>query len=304
MFIEAAESCGLDRNQDINGETQLGAGLYHVTQRDGKRCSSAAAYIKPVLDRENLTVQTRAHVTEIRFDGDRAVGVTYEQDGVEHTPDVTGEIVLSAGAFNSPQLLMLSGVGPADHLEEHGIDVRVDLPGVGQNLQDHLFSFVVYDRTDEVPPAPTTSNIGEAGGYMYVDEDEPAPDLQFHFTPIYYMEHGLANPPGDWASRSARRRSARRVWGPSHSTRRTPLPTPSSTRSISLPSLTSQSSVRGSRRLVRSHRLTPSTTSVATRSGRVKTSRPMQRLRHTFATRLTPCITRSVPARWGQPRTT
>jgi len=195
MFIEAAESCGLDRNQDINGETQLGAGLYHVTQRDGKRCSSAAAYIKPVLDRENLTVQTRAHVTEIRFDGDRAVGVTYEQDGVEHTPDVTGEIVLSAGAFNSPQLLMLSGVGPADHLEEHGIDVRVDLPGVGQNLQDHLFSFVVYDRTDEVPPAPT-SNIGEAGGYMYVDEDEPAPDLQFHFTPIYYMEHGLANPEG------------------------------------------------------------------------------------------------------------
>jgi len=186
---------GLDRNQDINGETQLGAGLYHVTQRDGKRCSSAAAYIKPVLDRENLTVQTRAHVTEIRFDGDRAVGVTYEQDGVEHTPDVTGEIVLSAGAFNSPQLLMLSGVGPADHLEEHGIDVRVDLPGVGQNLQDHLFSFVVYDRTDEVPPAPT-SNIGEAGGYMYVDEDEPAPDLQFHFTPIYYMEHGLANPEG------------------------------------------------------------------------------------------------------------
>jgi len=76
-----------------------------------------------------------------------------------------------------------------------GIDVRVDLPGVGQNLQDHLFSFVVYDRTDEVPPAPT-SNIGEAGGYMYVDEDEPAPDLQFHFTPIYYMEHGLANPEG------------------------------------------------------------------------------------------------------------
>jgi len=112
MFIEAAESCGLDRNQDINGETQLGAGLYHVTQRDGKRCSSAAAYIKPVLDRENLTVQTRAHVTEIRFDGDRAVGVTYEQDGVEHTPDVTGEIVLSAGAFNSPQLLMLQVSAP------------------------------------------------------------------------------------------------------------------------------------------------------------------------------------------------
>jgi len=194
-FVEAARECGLDHNPDFNGERQEGAGLYHVTQRDGKRCSSAAAYIKPVLDRPNLTVETRAHVTEVRFEGDEAVGVTYEQGGTTHTADAEGEVVVSAGAYNSPQLLMLSGIGPADHLREHGIDVQVDLPGVGQNLQDHLFTFVVYDRTDAAGPAPS-SNIGEAGGYTYVDESEPAPDLQFHFTPVYYMDHGLGNPEG------------------------------------------------------------------------------------------------------------
>ncbi|WP_411962937.1 GMC family oxidoreductase [Haloferax sp. YSMS24] len=194
-FIEAAAECGLDHNPDFNGETQVGAGLYHVTQRDGERFSSAAAYIKPALDRENLTVETKALVTEIRFDGTRAVGVAYTQDGEEHTADATEEIVVSGGAYNSPQLLMLSGVGPATHLEEHDIDVVVDLPGVGQNLQDHLFTFVVYDRTDDQPPAPS-SNIGEAGGYLYVDDDEPAPDLQFHYCPVYYMDHGFANPEG------------------------------------------------------------------------------------------------------------
>lgn len=195
MFIDAAESCGLKHNSDCNGSTQLGAGLYHVTQRDGERCSSAAAYIKPVLDRPNLTVETKAHVTEIRFEGNHTAGVTYQQDGHEYTPDVSEEVVVCAGAYNSPQLLMCSGIGPAEHLADYDIDVRVDLPGVGRNLQDHLFTFVVYERTDEVPPAPS-SNIGEAGGYMYVDEDEPIPDLQFHFCPTYYMEHGFANPDG------------------------------------------------------------------------------------------------------------
>lgn len=195
MFIEAARACGLNQNQDFNGETQRGAGLYHVTQQDGQRCSSAAAYIKPVLDRPNLTVETLAHVTEIRFENNQAVGVTYQHNGTEYTPDVAEEVVVCAGAYNSPQLLMCSGIGPADHLEDHDIDVRADVPGVGRNLQDHLFTFVVYERTDEIPPAPS-SNIGEAGAYMYVDEDEPAPDLQFHFCPVYYMEHGFANPEG------------------------------------------------------------------------------------------------------------
>ncbi len=194
-YVEAAQACGLDHNQDFNGERKTGAGLYHVTQRDGERCSSAAAYIKPALDRPNLTVETRAHAAEIRFEGDQAVGVTYHQDGETHTAHASSDIVVCAGAYNSPQLLMLSGIGPAGHLTDHGISVRNDLPGVGQNLQDHLFTFVVYERTDEEGPAPT-SNIGEGGGYLYVDENEPAPDLQFHFCPVYYMDHGFANPDG------------------------------------------------------------------------------------------------------------
>jgi len=194
-YIKAAQACGLSHNPDFNGESKVGAGLYHVTQRDGKRCSSAAAYIKPVLDRPNLTIETRAQATEVRVEDDRATGVTYEQNGTIYSPDAAGEVLICAGAFNSPQLLMLSGIGPSDHLAEHDIDTRIDLPGVGQNLQDHLFAFVAYERTAGEGPAPT-SNIAEGGGYTYVDEDQPAPDLQFHFTPSYYMNHGFDNPDG------------------------------------------------------------------------------------------------------------
>lgn len=195
-FVEAAVECGIERNPDFNGDRQTGAGLYHVTQRDGQRCSTGAAYIKPILDRDSLTVETRAHVTGIQFDDDnRAVGVSYMQEGETHDVSVTNEVIVSAGAYNSPQLLLCSGIGPAAHLTEHDVDVVVDLPGVGRNLQDHLFTFVVYDRTDEQPPAPT-SNIGEAGAYTYVDTGEPAPDLQFHFCPTYYMNHGFDNPDG------------------------------------------------------------------------------------------------------------
>jgi len=195
-FVDAAVECGIERNADINGRSQTGAGLYHVTQRDGRRCSSAAAFIKPVLDHDDLTVETRAHATRVRFDDEnRATGVDYRTDGEARRIDVSEEVVLSAGAYDTPQLLMCSGVGPAEHLREHGIDVVADRPGVGRNLQDHLFSFVVYERTDDEPPAPT-SNIGEGAGYTYVDEDEPAPDLQFHFCPTYYMNHGFDNPEG------------------------------------------------------------------------------------------------------------
>lgn len=195
-FVEAAVECGIERNADINGRRQTGAGLYHVTQRDGERCSSAAAFIKPILDHEGLTVETRAHVTRIRFDDEkRAEGVEYRSDGETHRVDVENEVVLSAGAYDTPQLLMCSGVGPAEHLRDHDIDVIADRPGVGRNLQDHLFAFVVYDRTDDEPPAPT-SNVGEGAGYTYVDDDEPGPDLQFHFCPTYYMNHGFDNPEG------------------------------------------------------------------------------------------------------------
>ena len=193
-LVEAAAEVGHVHNDDFNGEQQQGVGHYHLTQTDGKRCSAAKAFISPILDRENFTAETGAQVTEIRFEGDRAVGVTYEQDGEVHHADADTEVVLSAGAVNSPQLLMLSGIGPADHLESHGIEVQTDLPGVGKNLQDHLFAFVVHERTDGPDDPSPSSNIGEAGGFTHVDEDASAPDLQYHFAPVYFMEHGLSNP--------------------------------------------------------------------------------------------------------------
>ena len=193
-IVAAAAETGIERNDDFNGAQQAGTGHYHVTQKDGQRFSTAKAYIEPALDRENLGVETGAQVTEIRVEDGRAVGVEFEQDGQRHTVDADAEVVVCAGAVNSPQLLMLSGIGPADHLAEHGIDPVVDLPGVGRNLQDHLFAFAVYERTagpDE--PAPST-NVGESGAFTRTSEDEPAPDLQYHFAPVYFMEHGFANP--------------------------------------------------------------------------------------------------------------
>jgi choline dehydrogenase len=193
-IVDAAAETGIERNDDFNGAQQAGTGHYHVTQKDGQRFSTAKAYIEPALDRENLGVETGAQVTEIRVEDGRAVGVEFEQDGQRHTVDADAEVVVCAGAVNSPQLLMLSGIGPADHLAEHGIDPVVNLPGVGRNLQDHLFAFAVYERTagpDE--PAPST-NVGESGAFTRTNEDEPAPDLQYHFAPVYFMEHGFANP--------------------------------------------------------------------------------------------------------------
>ena len=196
-LVDGMAEAGIEHNPDFNGERQAGSGFYHVTQRDGERCSSAAAYIKPALDRSNLTVETGAQVTSLTFDGDRVTGVTYEQDGTTHTAEASSEVVLSAGAINSPQLLLLSGIGPAEHLAEHGIDVRVALPGVGKNLQDHLKLGVVYEQTGG-PEAPApTSNVVESGGFVRLDEDDPAPDLQFHNAPVYLLEHGLTPPDDD-----------------------------------------------------------------------------------------------------------
>jgi choline dehydrogenase len=210
-FVDAAAEVGIPRNDDFNGATQKGVGRYHLTQKDGKRHSAADAYLKPVLSRSNLTTETGAQVTRVTFDGDRATGVVFEQDGTTYEATAAQEVVLSAGAVNSPQLLMLSGVGPADHLADHDIELQQDLPGVGKNLQDHLFAFTVYESEDTntldgaggivdlakyflLKTGRLTSNVGEAGGFTYVDESEPAPDLQFHFGPTYFMRHGFDNP--------------------------------------------------------------------------------------------------------------
>ena len=214
-FIEAGAAVGLQRNDDFNAGNQSGVGLYQVTQKDGQRHSAADAYLKPVLDRSNLTATTGAQVTRIRFDGRAAVGVDYVQDGTgsTETVDASEEVILSAGAINSPQLLMLSGVGPADHLAAHDISVVHDLPGVGRNLQDHLQVKVNYACEKPISLAgaeslwnllkylvlkrgPLTSNVAEGGGFASVSEDVERPEIQLHFGPSYSVNHGFDNPDG------------------------------------------------------------------------------------------------------------
>lgn len=192
-MVAATEETGVPHNDDFNGERQEGTGFYHVTQKDGQRNSSAAAYVKTALDRGNLTAETNAQVTRVVFDDNRAAGVEYEQEGDEFYVDATEEVILSAGAINSPQLLMLSGIGDPAHLEEHGVEVQTELPGVGRNLHDHLLTAVVHESTSQEEPDPS-SNIPESGAFVRTDSDLSAPNLQYHFIPMYYMRHGFENP--------------------------------------------------------------------------------------------------------------
>ncbi len=206
-FIRAAQKMGIQATDDFNKNKQDGVGLYQVTQKNGRRHSTASAYIKPALQRANLTVETEAHVTRVLFEDLRAVGVEYIQKGQTKTVKCTAEVLLCGGAINSPQVLMLSGIGDAQHLADHGIDARVDLKGVGQNLQDHLISGVIHESTQPVSLATAssplnilkylflrkgalTSNVGEGGLFWRSNPDLPKPDVQFHFGPIHYLDHG------------------------------------------------------------------------------------------------------------------
>jgi choline dehydrogenase-like flavoprotein len=199
-FVESAVAAGFKRNDDFNGAEQEGAGLYQVTCKKGRRSSVADAYIHPAGLRSNLTVRVQAFVTRIEMEGARATGVTYRLGGVTQTARANAEIVLSAGAVASPQLLMVSGIGPGAHLREHGIDVKVDVAGVGQNLQDHPVSWVLFytkgttDLTELLSlgnvfkartsgRGPLTSNCAEAGAFFRSRVDLAAPDLQFHMAP-------------------------------------------------------------------------------------------------------------------------
>jgi choline dehydrogenase len=164
-FIDAAMAMGYGYNPDFNGMQQEGVGACQFTIKDGKRHSTAAAFLLPILQRPNLTVTTGALVTRLLFEGTRAVGVEYLHEGTLHQVGVNREAILSAGVFDSPKLLMLSGIGDAAHLQAMGISVVVDLPGVGQNLQDHIFVPVVYEATQDLHPA-STSSIGEAGLFL------------------------------------------------------------------------------------------------------------------------------------------
>ena len=210
-FVESAVAAGFKRNDDFNGAEQEGAGLYQVTCKKGRRWSVADAYIHPASKRSNFTVRTEAFVMKIDMDGNRATGVTYRRGGVTETTRANAEIVLSAGAIGSPQILMLSGIGPGGHLREQGIDVSVDFAGVGQNLQDHPVSWALFYTKDTSDLAefltlgnvikaqkagrgPLTSNVGEAGGFFRSRDDMEAPDLQFHMAPSGFYDNGLHEP--------------------------------------------------------------------------------------------------------------
>ena len=219
-FVDAGVQAGYPRNDDFNGPAQQGFGLYQVTQRDGARCSAAVAYLAPARTRGNLTVHTGALASRITFDTGsgtrpRANGVVYSAHGkAYHQP--AREVIVCGGAINSPQLLMLSGIGAASQLRRLGIDVVADVPGVGGNLQDHLDICtlrhstrpVSYDRLSDLRVAfdyflrghrgPGTSNIAEAGAFVRsrLAPDERA-DIQLHFIPAMLDDHGRHRLPGD-----------------------------------------------------------------------------------------------------------
>lgn len=212
-FVNATSELNLPQNSDFNGENQEGFGFYQVTQKNGKRCSAAVGYLHPILSRTNLTVKTYAQVSKLLISNKRVTGVTFSQNDKEEIAQADREVILSGGAINSPQLLMLSGIGQADELKKLGIDVIVDLPGVGKNLQDHLFMAVCYTSLEPISLAaaeteenlgkfvqagqgPLTSNVGEAGGFIKTDSTLNAPNLQFHFAPTYYINHGFTAPEG------------------------------------------------------------------------------------------------------------
>lgn len=210
-FVDAAVEAGFATNDDFNGAEQDGFGFYQVTQRDGRRCSTAVGYLHPAMARPNLTVETNLQVHRVLVEGGRATGIagTRLDDAVEIRAE--REVILAAGAYNSPQLLMLSGVGPGELLGALGIPVVLDQPMVGQNLQDHPQVPLIFAHSQPISllvggapenvalyleqgRGPLASNGPEAGGFVRTSENLPAPDLQYHAAPIMFADGGLGFP--------------------------------------------------------------------------------------------------------------
>jgi choline dehydrogenase-like flavoprotein len=211
-FIRAAQSVGIPFSHDFNGAVQDGVGYYDVTQRNVRRESAATAFLRPNRKRANLIVETHATATGVIVEDGRAVGVRYLHAGkaTEARVDSGGEVVLSGGAVNSPRLLLLSGIGPADELRSLGIDVVHDLPGVGKNFQDHMdvyltaettpVSYNGEDRWDKAvrhgiqyllyKTGPVTACVAEAGAFLRSSADVRSPDIQIHCLPAYVVDHG------------------------------------------------------------------------------------------------------------------
>ena len=201
-FVKSCQEAGIPYNPDFNGPVQRGAGVYQTTTKNAKRCSAAVGYLKPALKRSNLTVQTSCQVHRIVFEGNRAVGVEYAQNGNVKQVHADQEVLVTSGAIGTPKLMMLSGIGPAAHLREHAIEVVKDLPGVGENLSDHFGVDIVaelnghqsLDKYGKLHWAawaglqyylfgsgPVASNVVEGGAFWYADQSASVPDLQFHF---------------------------------------------------------------------------------------------------------------------------
>lgn len=212
-FIRAGQEFGMPYNPDFNGARQEGVGFYQLTQRDARRSSTAVAYLAPAERRSNLTVLTAAHVLRILVEKGRAVGVEYSQGREVMAVRAEREVILSSGAIGSPWLLMLSGIGPADHLNDSGVDVVHDLPGVGATLQDHIdlcalaeltgpFSYDGWDRPHKSAWAglqyllfrsgPVAASLFETGGFWYADAEALSPDIQFHLGQGSGIEKGIA----------------------------------------------------------------------------------------------------------------
>jgi choline dehydrogenase len=213
-YVEAAVQAGIPRNVDFNGASQDGAGMYAATQRDGRRCSASKAFLKPAMKRRNLSVVTGALATRVVTERGVAIGVEAVVDGRRQLFRAEREVLLAGGSVNTPQLLLLSGIGPADELGEHAIDVLVDSPNVGRNLQDHVSVGASWHCPDPVTlfnadkrigniasymirkRGPFTSVVAEAGGFVRSDPGLDAPDLQLLFAPAMFLDHGFTDPPG------------------------------------------------------------------------------------------------------------
>ena len=211
-FIEAGASLQIPRNDDFNGARQDGIGLYQVTQKGGERWSASRGYIEPHRDRANLRIETGVTVERVLFDEGRAWGVAYLQGGEAKELKARRAVILAAGVFGTPQILMLSGIGPATHLAEHGIAVRIDRGDVGGNLQDHLDYVASYECDDTRFLGQTltgqinglksfwqwftkrrgamTSPYAEGGAFLKVDPESPCADVQLHFVIAALEDHG------------------------------------------------------------------------------------------------------------------
>jgi choline dehydrogenase len=206
-FIEACEQAGFSRNPDFNGRTQEGVGLYQITARDGFRMSTARAYLSRARKRRNVCIETKAHTTRVILEDGRATGVVYRQQGAEKTVRARREVILSAGAVNSPQILMLSGIGDSEALKAKGITPAVHAPAVGRNLQDHLGLDYLY--RSKVPTlnqqlypwwgklaqgiryvlthsGPLSLSVNQAGGFVKSNPETERPNMQLYFSPVSY----------------------------------------------------------------------------------------------------------------------